>query len=43
MGSNVDTVVINEPFNIYWNQHQDGKGMVTGEVILGNWWEDSLE
>ena len=42
LGSNADTVVINEPFNIYWDLLQDVKGLVTGEVILGNWWEDSL-
>ena len=42
LGSNADTVVINEPFNIYWDLLQDGKGLVTGEVILGNWCEDSL-
>ncbi len=42
LGNNADTVIINEPFNIYWDLLQDGKAMVTGEVILGNWWDDSL-
>ena len=41
LGNNVDTVIINEPFNIHWTLMQEGRGMVTGEVLLGNWWEDS--
>ena len=42
LGKNADTVIINEPFNIHWTSMQEGRGMVTGEVILGNWWDDSL-
>ena len=39
-GRSVDTVIVNEPFDIHWTQTM-GMGMVTGEVIFGNWWEDT--
>ena len=42
LGINADTVIINEPFNIYWDLLQEGKALVTGEVLFGNWWDDSL-
>ena len=41
-GRVIDTVLVNEPFDIYWTSFQGGKGLVTGEVDLGNWLEDSL-
>ena len=41
-GISTDTVIINEPFDIFWTSHSGFKGLLTGEVISGNWWEDSL-
>lgn len=41
-GIQVDTVIASEPFDIYWNSQSEGKGFVTGEVISGNWFEDSI-
>lgn len=40
-GEVVDTIFVNEPFDIHWTPQQGGKGMVTGEVILGDWWNDT--
>ena len=39
-GRSVDTVIVNEPFDIHWTQTM-GMAMVTGEVVFGNWWEDT--
>ena len=41
-GSSIDTLRINEPFEIFWTSQPGLKGFLTGEVIFGNWWEDSL-
>ena len=41
-GISVDTVIINEPFDIFWTSQPGLKGLLTGEVVSGNWWEDSL-
>ncbi len=40
-GEVVDTIIVNEPFDIQWTPQQSGRGMVTGEVILGDWWNDT--
>ena len=29
-----DTIIASEPFDIYWNLQESGKGMITGEVIF---------
>ena len=39
-GSSIDTLRINEPFEIFWTSQPGLKGFLTGEVIFGNWWED---
>jgi len=39
-GRSVDTIIVNEPFDIHWSQTM-GMGLVTGEVIFGNFWEDT--
>ena len=41
-GNSVDTVMVNDPFDIFWTSQPGVKGLLTGEVISGNWWEDSL-
>ncbi len=41
-GGNVDTVIVNEPFNIHWTPMEEGRGIVTGEVIFRSWGDDSL-
>ena len=41
LGFNTDTIIVNEPFDIHWDVLQEGRGIVTGEVMLGNWYEDS--
>jgi len=39
-GRSIDTLIINEPFDIHWSQTM-GMGLVTGEVLFGNYWEDT--
>jgi len=33
-GQLADTIIASEPFDIYWNPQEIGKGMLTGEVIF---------
>ena len=40
-GVAADTIFVNEPFDIQWALEQSGRGMVTGEVMLGDWWADT--
>ena len=37
-----DTITASEPFDIYWDNQNKGKGFITGEVISRNWFEDSI-
>ena len=41
-GSLVDTVIVNEPFDLHWRLEESGRGYVTGEVMKYFWgtWED---
>ena len=39
-GHPADTIIASEHFDIYWNLHETGKGMITGEVIFE---EDGLD
>jgi hypothetical protein len=42
LGNNVDTILVNEPFNVHWTTIEEGRGIVTGEVIIQSWGGDSL-
>ena len=33
----VDTISVYEPFDLYWEPHQNGMGMITGEVLFSDW------
>ena len=35
-GIRADTIIASEPFDIYWKMHNDGQGLLTGEIIFGD-------
>ena len=40
-GRSVDTIIVNDPFDIHWQLLQDGNGIISQEVIFGDWLNDS--
>ena len=40
-GNLIDTVLVNEPFEISYDYQEIGRALVSGQVLLGDWWTDS--
>ena len=40
-GDLIDTVIVNEPFEISYGREETGRALITGQVLLGDWWNDS--
>ena len=40
-GELTDTIIVNEPFELSYAREETGKALVTGDVILDDWWDDT--